>query len=69
MKADVLSRLINLEGEEDNKQVEMLKPEWFIRRVHTKDEEATPNNIILLRAELFQIRGGEDILSQIRKTG
>jgi hypothetical protein len=64
----MLSRLIHLEEEDEDKLVQLLKTDWFIRRQRMEEEETTTEDIILLRAEQFQIRGGEDIIQQIRNS-
>lgn len=64
VKADILSRLLQLDGDEEkDKAVQVLKEEWFIRRI--REEEVT-GDIVVLRAEQFQLEGEKDIMEEIR---
>ena len=61
--AAVLSPL-QQDEEDEEKLVQVLKEDWFIRR--QREEDLTTEEVIMLRAEQFQVTAEEDILKQLR---
>jgi len=64
-KADILSRKYDIDNSQDNLDVTLLKEGRFLR---TLQEPPTAMEEVILRRNMFEVAGDEDLLSEIKKT-